>query len=637
MPEGFAFPINQTFWMPLKPAREDPLLRVWTFGRLAPGVSIEAAQAEMSTLAGRRPVAEEDEEEVELLRTEVLPYSQGVFEFSTASAYSANLLVIAFLVLLCANVALLLFVRVVSREGEIVVRSALGATRSRIIAQLVAEALVLATLAVALGLGLAAFGLRSGMETVGLLGDELPYWVSDRLSLRSIVYAVALAVPCALICGALPALSATKGGLENRLRSLDVGETTMGLGRFWSIAVVAQVALVVAYVPIFMRLGLDLNEIRTTDLGVDGSEYLVARLAMFNSALGIPSDTLEGATRFQATYTELKERLEGEPGVTGVTFSSTIPGYGGRDRVELEEGESTRAYRVHVDLDYFDTFQMGITLGRAFLPGDVGSGDDVVIVNESFVREVFGARNPVGQRIRYQYTQFRWGRRFPEQASEPWREIIGVVSDLRMSLDPEAQRNGAIYHPTELRPRSVHALSDVPPEWVAIHFQGDRASLFLQLLRTAAAVDPELRLADVQTLDNVQDVQVRAYSVWLQLAFLVGRVAVVLAISGVYSILSFTVARRTREIGIRLALGATRWHVVSVVFRRALLQLGFGIAIGGAILIVLNGLGINTLRGVPLLLTASALILAGAGIAACAIPLRRALRVEPTEAIAAGG
>ena len=636
MPEGFAFPINQTFWMPLKPAREDPLLRVWTFGRLAPGVSIEAAHAEMSAfVAGRRPVAEEGE----LLRTEVLPYAQGVREFSTASAYSANLLVIAFLVLLCANVALLLFVRVVSREGEIVVRSALGATRSRIIAQLVAEALVLATLAVALGLGLAAFGLRSGMETVGLLGDELPYWVSDRLSLRSIVYAVALAVPCALICGALPALSATKSGLENRLRSLDVGETTMGLGRFWSIAVVAQVALVVAYVPIFMRLGLDLNEIRTTDLGVDGSEYLVARLAMFDQGFGIPSDTLEGATRFQATYTELKERLEGEPGVTGVTFSSMIPGDGpGEDRVEVEEGESTWAHRVHVDLDHFDTFQMGITLGRAFLPGDVGSGDDVVIVNESFAREVFGARNPVGQRIRYQYTtRFRFGRQFPEQAPEPWREIIGVVSDVRMSLYPEAQRNGAIYHPTELRPRSVHSLSDEPPEWVAIHFQGDRASLFPQLLRTAAAVDPELRLDDVQTLDNFQDVLVRTYSVWLQLAFLVGGVAVVLAISGVYSILSFTVARRTREIGIRLALGATRWHVVSVVFRRALLQLGFGIAIGGAILIVLNELGINTLRGGPLLLTASALILAAAGIAACAIPLRRALRVEPTEAIAAGG
>ncbi len=639
MPEGFAFPINQTFWMPLKPAREDPLLRVWTFGRLAPGVSIEAAHAEMSAfVAGRRPVAEEGE----LLRTEVLPYAQGVREFSTASAYSANLRAIAFLVLLCANVALLLFVRVVSREGEIVVRSALGATRSRIIAQLVAEALVLATLAVALGLGLAAFGLRSGMETVGLVvgGAELPYWVSDRLSLRSIVYAVALAVPCALICGALPALSATKGGLENRLRSLGVGETTMDLGRFWSIAVVAQVALVVAYVPIFMRLGLDLNEIRTTDLGVDGSEYLVARLAMFNSALGIPSDTLEGATRFQATYTELKERLEGEPGVTGVTFSSTIPGFGGRegDRVEVEEGESTRAYRVHVDLDYFDTFRMGITLGRAFLPGDVGSGDDVVIVNESFVREVFGARNPVGQRIRYQYTtRFRFGRGFPEQAPEPWREIIGVVSDVRMSLSPAAQRNGAIYHPTELRPRSVHTLSDAPPEWVAIHFQGDRASLFLQLLRTAAAVDPELRLDDVQTLDNFQDVLVRTYSVWLQLAFLVGGVAVVLAISGVYSILSFTVARRTREIGIRLALGATRWHVVSVVFRRALLQLGFGVAIGGAILIELNPLGINTFRAVPLLLAASALILAAAGIAACAIPLRRALRVEPTEAIAAGG
>ena len=638
MPEGFAFPINQTFWMPLKPAREDPLLRVWTFGRLAPGVSIEAAHAEMSAfVAGRRPVAEEGE----LLRTEVLPYAQGVREFSTASAYSANLRVIAFLVLLCANVALLLFVRIVPREGEIVVRSALGATRSRIVAQLVAEALVLATLAVALGLGLAAFGLRSGMETAGLVvgGRELPYWVSDRLSLRSIVYAVALAVPCALICGALPALSATKRGLENRLRSLDVGETTMGLGRFWSIAVGAQVALVVAYVPIFMQLGLDLNEIRTTDLGVDGSEYLVARLAMFNSALGIPSDTLEGATRFQATYTELKERLEGEPGVTGVTFSSAIPGENqGEDRVEVEEGESTRAHRVHVDLDYFDTFRMGITLGRAFLPGDVGSGDDVVIVNESFVREVFGARNPVGQRIRYQYTtRFRFGSRFPEQAPEPWREIIGVVSDLRMSLDPAAQRNGAIYHPTELRPRSVHSLSDEPPEWVAIHFQGDRASLFPQLLRIAAAVDPELRLDDVQTLDNVQDVQVRSYSVRLQLAFLVGGVAVVLAICGVYSILSFTVARRTREIGIRLALGATRWHVVSVVFRRALLQLGFGIAIGGAILIVLNGLGINTLRGVPLLLTASALILAGAGIAACAIPLRRALRVEPTEAIAAGG
>jgi predicted permease len=641
MPEGFGFPVSQGFWTPLRlsaldhPRGQGPEIGV--FGRLAPGATLREAQAEIAAL-GRRAAADFPDTHRHL-RPEVLPYAESIFPFPVgwalrASAYSVNLAVLMFLVLVCANVAALLFARTATREGEIVVRTALGASRGRIVMQLFAEALVLGGLAVVLGLAAAGLGLRWGMGVFESVTMKLPFWFHAGLSPATVLYAGGLTVLGAGIAGVLPALKVTRG-LQARLREAGVGSPGTGFGRLWTGVIVTQVAFTVAFLPIALSAEADIAAARSVRADFAAEEFLSARLELDReTAPGAPADTSRAARlgRLRTVYAALERRLAAEPDVAGVTFADLLPRMDHpQRRIEVDGGgaapaDSARGLRVSsasVDADYFEVLGAPVVAGRPFHAGDLGAGRGVVIVNRSFVDRVLGGRNPVGRRVRYVEPGDE-DRGTADAGPGPWHEVVGVVPDLGMTMG-DAGEGAGIYHPA--------APGAAPPVHVAVRVRGEPESLEPRLRDLAASVDPGLRVYDVLPLDQVQRDLMATYGFWLRVALLAAGVVLLLSTAGIYSIMSFTVSRRTREIGIRVALGADRRRIVAAVFSRSLAQIGLGVLVGTLLVVALAG-GVRSPRMALLLSSGLGLMLA-AGTLACIVPTRRALRIEPTEALRA--
>ncbi|HEV2149220.1 MAG TPA: ABC transporter permease [Longimicrobiaceae bacterium] len=627
MPEGFAFPVAHDLWVPLRPGALDPGPRqgpeIRVFGRLAPGATLREAQAELATLGRRAAAAFPDTHEH--LRPEVLPYAQsitGVRGLESLALMSVNAFLVMLLVLVCANVALLMFARAATRESEIVVRSALGASRGRIVAQLFAEAMVLGGVAAVVGLAAAGFTLRWWLGvSEAEAGGRLPFWFSGSLSPAAVLYAGLLAVLGAVVAGVVPALKVTGRGLDARLRQATAGGGGLRLGGVWTAVIVAQVAVTVAFPATAFFARQYVAGIRSLEVGFPAEEYLSARLEVDGEA---------------PPYRELERRLEAEPGVAGVTFASRLPRtHHPPRRVEVDGGaaapDPVRGHRVGtaaVDADYFDVLGAPILAGRAFHSGDLEPDSRAVIVNESFVDRVLGGRNPVGLRVRYP------GRGRPGQPGQSGEEpdagyeIVGVVKDLGVIADDPAEGAG-LYHP--LAPGAAF------PVHLAVHVRGDPESFAPRLRAIATEVDPALRLHEVLPLDEVGS------TLWLELDFLfkllvlVSSIALLLSLAGIYSVMSFTVSRRTREIGIRVALGADPWRVAAAILSRPLAQVGVGLA-AGAVLVtaltrVVSGLSAKEVG----MVAAYMALMMGVCMLACIVPTRRALRVEPTDALRAEG
>ena len=258
--------------------------------------------------------------------------------------------------------------------------------------------------------------------------------------------------------------------------------------------------------------------------------------------------------------------------------------------------------------------------GRGFHSGDVGSDPGVVIVNQSFIGGVLGGRNPIGRRVRNATPA--------GQEPGPWYEIVGVVGDLGMA-DGNLDEDAGLYDPVEP--------GNSVPIHMVVHLGGDPASFAPRLRRIAAAVDPTLQLHELLPLDEV------GATMWLEMDFLfwllllVSAIALLLSLAGVFSVMAFTVSRRTREIGIRVALGADRRRIVAAIFSRPVAQVGLGIIAGGGLVAALVRvvIGALTTREVGLVVAYAALMM-GVCMLACIVPARRALRVEPTEALREG-
>jgi len=648
MPEGFAFPVSHNLWVPLRPnavdhqPRQGPALQV--FGRLAHGVTLREAQAELIT-RGRRAAADFPDTHRHL-RPEVMPYARSIFDVSgwrSVGLMSINLPVVMLLALVCANVALLMFARAATRESEIAVRNALGASRGRIITQLFAEALVLAGVAAVVGLAAARFGLRWVMGVVEaemLDGARLPFWFDDSLSPTTLLYAAVLTVLGAVIAGVVPALKVTRG-LGARLKQGTAGGGGLQFGGLWTAVIVAQVAVTVAFPVTAFLARLDGVQVRSVDVGFPAEEYLSLRLEMDREPPpGAPADTSQAAfrARFRTTYQELERRLAADPAVAGVTFADRLPRmYHPHRLIEVDEGGAAPlnphwpAYRVSsasVDPRYFDVLDAPILGGRGFHSADLASEARAVIVNQSFVDLVLGGRNPIGRRLRYLLVEEAEPRMLKEPT--PWYEIVGVVRDMGMGLEPDPKVAG-IYHPV--------APGGAYPARMAVRVRGNPASFAPRLRALATAADPTLRLYDLTPLAEVNQAELQFIDFWFRLLLFVSALALTLSLAGIYAVMSFTVARRTREIGIRIALGASRRRIVAAVFRRPLAQVALGIVAGGGLVAALalgyHG-GTVPLKHAGLVVAYSAIMMAVCMLA-CIVPTRRALRVEPTEALRADG
>ena len=640
MPESFGFPINSTIWTPLRfspegyQPREGPRVRI--FGRLAPAVTLDQAQAELSA-SSRRTLANSPRTH-EHLRPQVLPFGHAIMEVSwtmfAAVAYSVNGAVFVFLLLVCANVAALVLARTAARENEIVVRNALGASRGRIVTQLFAEALVLGGVAATLGLVAAAFGLRWGLATFEAVLEPLPFWISDGIAPRTALYTALITVLGAVVIGVVPALKVTGKGVQNRLRQSAVGGAGMNFGKFWTSIIVAQIAVTVVFVGLAMAGAIDIQRARSVEMQVPTEEYLSVRLEADPESQATVATELsetELKNRLGLTYSELERQLENDPGVSGVTFATLVPRMDHpQRRVEVEDAPAPtdtivgrRVSSAIVALDYFYVLRAGILSGRGFHSGDLAA-NRAVIVNQAFVDKFLSGRNPIGRRVRYidpERDDEAWA--LGGNASE-WHEIIGVVGNLGMTVGDPGEGAG-IYHPA--------APGDVYPLHMLVRVKGQPRTFQSRFREIAIAVDPGLRLHSLQPLNEIQRDLLTTYWFWFRIGLIAAGLVLLLSLAGIYSIMSFTVARRTREIGIRIALGADRRRIVFSIFAKALMQIGLGITLGSLLIVLMAG-GIRSLT-MALLLAGAVIVMTTVSLLACVVPTRRAFRIEPTEAMRA--
>ena len=652
MPEGFAFPVNHNFWIPWRQdasryeARTGPSVDV--FGRLAPGATLESAQAELTAVGTR--LAQALPNSHEHLRPRVKPYTFGYSDMDDAENYLAlhaiQTAIGLLLVIVCVNVAILVYARTATRQGEIAVRTALGASRRRVVGQLFVEALVLAGVAAVVGIGLTAAGMTQVDAALVQMVGRLPFWMEVELTPETALYVVGLTILAGAIVGIVPALKATGGRVQSRLQGLSAGSgSRMQMGRLWTVLIVAQVAFTVALLPATIYHAWNALKFRTGNPGYAAEEIITAQLALDGVAPVRAGERGEAEFDkvYSARHSELERRLESDPGVTDVSFSLVNPSNELAAVLEVEGvalppdpvdynivegsklGHFVRFNRVAPD--FFRAVDVPILLGRGFQAGDAGA--DHVVVNRTLANRIFGNDSALGRRVRYV-------GRSREAPSEHlvlgrWYEIVGVVPDFPTLETLENGSPAVLYH--------AATAADVYPATLAVRVRGSEPIAFAGRLReVSAAVDPNLQLRGVST---TQEVMKREQGVMrligVTLIAVMGSV-IVLSAAGIYALMSFTVARRRKEIGIRTALGADPSQILRSIFSRALLQLGAGAALGmvgalGLELLVLEGEAFQGHGAV--ILPIVAVLMTVVGLAAAAGPARRGLRIHPTEALRA--
>jgi putative ABC transport system permease protein len=619
MPEGFLFPFSQNIWVPMKQdvsalARGEGTT-VEVFGRLKPGVSMDQGAVEMNTIARR--LAMEYPETNENVGAVVQPYTKE-FIGDEPQALLLTMLGAVFFVLLiaCANVANLLLSRATVRSKEVAIRSAIGASRWRVVRQMLGETMVIAAVGGVMGLAIAAVGIR--LFNAAIVDTEPPYWIDIRIDPIALAFVVGLILLTTIIAGIIPALKASGQNVHEILKDETRGSSSMRLGRITKGLVVAEVALSCG---LLVAAGLTIKsvvQLKNLDYGFDAGQIFTARIGLFESQY---PDSL---ARLQF-YDEAVERLAALPGARHVAAATGLPAVsgGGTDfAIEgaeyLEPQDYPDARMSVVSTGFFDVFGVGPREGRVFDSSDDGVNLPVAAVNESFAQRFFAGESPLGRRIRIGGAN----------STRPWRTIVGVVPDLWMAgIDNEEP--WGFYIP--LKQGDARFIS------IAVATGGDAMSLASPVRDAIQRIDADLPLYWVQTLEQGVDGNTWFYRVFGTLFMIFGFVALFLASVGLYGVMSFAVSRRTQEIGVRMALGAKARDVLRLMLRQGLVQLGLGVTLGLALAALLSRFLQIILFDVnprdPVIFVGIVMLLAAVGLLANVVPAKRAARVDPMVAL----
>ena len=563
MPHGFAFPVSHQYWVPLRidpraviAPGTGPSLNV--FARLSAGATKESADAELKVVTRRLSAGERPE--VVALQPRVLPYTEvflhGEQGGSNGTMAVLRFMLALFLIVVALNVAVLVYARTVMRTGEIAVRTALGATRARIVTQLFAEAFVLSGVSSLVGLGVVAIGLRMfDAALVDMLDGDVPFWMHSGISFGTILYTLGLAVLAAVIVGVFPALRATGAKLRGAMGSLGSGAKAQ-LGLTWTVLIVAQVAITVAVLPAALLKGWEMVEAATRPQGFAAGEYVATRFVVERDAdasgNASQSDTV-AADSTRAIMGRFIARLAIEPGIVAATVTSSEPwdGVGATLEADGVVTEAKRAVLMTVDTTFFKLFGARILAGRGFTAGDVPLRDAnrPVVVNRSFVAEVLGGGEAVGRRVRYQSFS---------KDPQPWMTIAGVVEDFPpgiASASESTKRGARIY-----RLAMPGELSDA---LLTVRLRGQTPETFMPTLRRiATSVDPMLQLSHMSSLDAMYRDYAKGGAQLALVVALVTGVVILLSAAGIHALMSFAVNQRRREIGIRTARGAPAHRIL---------------------------------------------------------------------------
>jgi putative ABC transport system permease protein len=633
MPKGFRYPLSYHAWTPLQLRASSGALEgdpISIIGRLKPGITLEQANAELRVLGERAAAA------LPATHAHLRPFVARLGQDSETppDVVGLALMVVPSLLVLflaCTTVGTLFYARTAIREGEMAMRSALGASRARVISQLFVEALVLASIAAAVGLIAADRTLRWGIESVAEGKGGVPFWMAPGLDITTMLYAGGLAVAGAVMLSLLPALRVTRTRLQSHLMNLGAGGSTLRFGRVWTTAMIAQVALTAIAIPTGIEGASQAIRRVRIHAQFPSHEYFAARLELDRPA---GEDMTSFQERRARMYARLEQQIAKESDVVAVTFADRVPGatsaIGRTAAVEISSGApafDTSFATSSVGPGFFEAFDRPIVAGRAFHGGDFSPAARTVIVNETFVRGFVqrGIASPLGARLRY-------SSQSGVSAAEPPFEIVGVVRDL--GLDPGEQGDEGAY--------VFHAASaaTISPLFMSVRLRGNPATLAARLPTIAAGVDAGLSVQEARPLGE----WLWQGDFWMvaPVAAVAGVSALVLFLSamGLFSLMSVSVSRRTREIGVRMALGANPRHMLAGIVAQAMVLMGSGVAAGGGLVLLFVALGggptgrpADDVVSFAVWIAVTSAVMLGAGLLACIEPARRALRINPIEAL----
>ena len=623
LPRTFSFAPagNAEFWVPVNNFSTHEKMRIfynfWGIGRLRDGVSTQAALGEMTAIAKR--LQQEYGMTGRELTASVIPLSEILIGevrpiLLTLLGGAGLLLLIA-----CVNVASLVLVRSESRRREIAVRGALGATQLRLVRQFVTEGLLLALLGSSVGI-LVSVGI---MKLLGRLvpkdmAAKMPFLDGVGLNSHTGIFAGAIALLAALLLAATPTLRLSFQKVCEGLADGDRGAA----GRLWrrlgANLVVLELAIAVVLLAGAGLLGQSLYRLLHVPLGFDPNHVATVRVMA-------PSTVYTSDDQMAGLYREIVRRVSGLPGVESVGMTSMLPVQCNCaiDRIQfpgrLYHGEHNDVDERHVSPTYLATLKTGLVRGRFFTDDDDVSRPGVVVINQALARKYFPAENPIGQRIAN------------DESGRPsvW-EIVGVVDDVREGpLDVDTWP--AEYFPINQTRDHYFTL--------AVRTRQDAGSLLPELVNTLHQIDPNLGVSDEATMnekiDATQAALLHRFSAWLVGGFAV--MALVLGVVGLYGVIAYSVSQRTREIGVRMALGAQRGSVYRLIFKEAGWLIAFGLVAGLVCSVGATTLMRNLLFGVRAwdvsTLAAVAATLAVCALLASYIPARRAASVNPVEAL----
>ena len=625
MPEKFGFPVSQVIWTPLRldPAkavrgveRESDFVSV--FGRLRDGVSLDQAAAEMATFA--KAIAAESPQTHKGVEVTVQPYTREFVGGPIVGLLYTMLGAVALVLLLaCANVASLMMARASRRTRELAIRSALGAGRRRVLSQILMETLILASAGAAGGLLLARWGLDVFNRAV-LAGTDgpPPFWFHIALDPRSLAVTLALTLAAGLLSGLVPALQASRADAADVLKDEGRGSTSLRMGRFNRAVVVLEVALSCALLVCAGLMVQSIVRLQTLDLGFEDEGLLTFRVALYEA------DYPENADR-TAFWRDLLPRLQALPGVAGAAAISSLPTNGTIREPYALEGvayprpeDRPRAFVTAISPGVFDTLQARILAGRDFGPQDIDGALPVTIVNRSFAERAWPGKEALGRR-------FQMG----DGETAVWRTVVGVVPDLQMEgLDSDSTPHGFY----------VPVAQDCPPRVsVAVRSAAAPEALTAQVRAEIAKLDKDLPIYFVRTMEQAIAQNAFFFNLFGSLFAIFGVCALVLAAVGIYGVVAFSVAQRTQEIGVRMALGAGGRAVLGMILRQGAWQLGVGLGVGLVLAFLLSRSMASLLFQVqptdPPTFLGVVVVLTGVTLLACLIPARRAMRIDPLVAI----
>ena len=620
MPAGFRFPLSQDLWVPL----QIDLTRfargagqtVEVFGRLKPEVTLEQARAEFQNLAASLAGRYRENENITAV---IKPFQEEYVPQEARTTITAMFVAVLLVLLIaCANVANLILARTAARQNDIALRVALGASRWRILVHVLTESVVLAATGAVIAWFLASAGVDL-IERAFVAADIVePFWVQFDFDTRVLLFAAIAAVLAGVIAGLVPALRATRTDVNEYLKEGSKGSGTSA-SRLSRTLVAAEIALSCILLVSSVLMIRSVANLNARPLGITNTDLLTGRI-------GLPEAQYpNGETQFRF-FEQLTERLQGEADVIGATAGFSYPGasawtmfYRTRAMDLPENGLFPSTNYAGVMNNYADVLGIRLLRGRWFDNRDGADAESVVVIDERLAAEAFGGGEPLGQ-------QMTIGD--PAREDTIWRTVVGVVANVALDeLDDPA------------RPSAFVPLAQDPQRFltVAVHTRGEPTAFAQTLRETVRSIDQDIPVYWIRTLDNWIWAGNFTSRVVSALFGVFAFIAVVLSAAGIYSVLAYSVSQRTREIGVRRAMGALDGRIISMILGQGAMQLVIGLGAGLLCAIGFAQFLSSMLRGVspfdPPTLLGVALILCLVSLVASLLPALRAMRVTPMEAL----